>query len=48
MEKDRLDRIKELKETQKVKTKDKAFKNLSAKQKDELLETMAKMLGLID
>lgn len=48
MKKSRLDKLKDLKEVQKGKTKDKAFKDLKAKDKDELLETMAKMLGLID
>lgn len=48
MEKTRLDELKILKDTQKAKTKNKLFKNLSTKEKDDLLETMAKMLGLIE
>ena len=47
MDKVRLEEIKVIKEAQKTKTKDKAFKNLSTKEKDELLETVCKMLGLI-
>lgn len=47
MDKKRLEEIRALKKNQKAKTKDKAFKTLSAKEKDELLETACKMLGLI-
>lgn len=46
MDKIRLEKIKSIKESQQLKTKDKAFKNLSTKEKDELLETVCKMLGL--
>ena len=48
MDKERLDKLKELKGNQKSKTKGKQFKNLSTKEKDELLETVCKMLGLIE
>ena len=44
MDRKRLDEIKSLKDGGK---KDKDFKNLSAKEKDALLETVCKMLGLI-
>ena len=44
MDRKRLDEIKALKDGAK---KDKAFKTLSAKEKDALLETVCKMLGLI-
>ena len=48
MDKVRLQKIKQIKEDSQGKTKGKEFKNLSAKEKDALLETMAKMLGLIE
>ena len=48
MDKARLDQLKELKQMQKSKTKGKGFKNLSTKEKDELLETICRMLGLIE
>lgn len=47
MKKERLEELKALKKQQKEKTKDKEFKTLSTKEKDELLETACKMLGLI-
>ena len=47
MDNKRLEKIKEIKDKQKLKTKDKEFKKLSTKEKDELLETVCKMLGLI-
>jgi hypothetical protein len=47
MKKERLEELKTLKDSAKKKLKDKPFKNLSTKEKDELLETMARMLGLI-
>lgn len=47
MKKERLDAIKAVKESKKAELKDKPFSKLTAKEKDALLETMAKMLGLI-
>jgi len=47
MDKDRLAKLKELKKQGKDKTKTKNFKSLSSKEKDELLEIVCKMLGLI-
>ena len=47
MNRQRLDEIKQLKDKQKKKSKDKPFKNLSNKEKDELLETICRMLDLI-
>ena len=47
MDKDRLDKLKELKKQGKDKDKKKDFKSLSAEEKDELLEIVCKMLGLI-
>jgi hypothetical protein len=47
MKKERLKEIKTIKQTTKDKVKNKEFKKLSTKQKDELLETVCKMLGLI-
>ena len=44
MDRKRLDEIKALKDSGK---KDKTFKSLTAKEKDALLETVCKMLGLI-
>jgi len=44
---DDLNKLKELKEAQQLKTKGKTFKNLSTNEKDALLETLAKMFGLI-
>ena len=48
MDKARLDELKALKKQAKDKSKGKSFKNLSTKEKDELLETICKMLGLIE
>lgn len=42
-----LNKIKAIKDKQKAKTKEKEFKNLSAKEKDELLETLCRMFNLI-
>lgn len=47
MTEERLAKIKKLKDDSKAKTKDKAFKNLTAKEKDEKLETVCSILGLI-
>ena len=44
MKKERLDEVKEAK---KAELKEKPFSKLTAKEKDALLETVAKMLGLI-
>ena len=46
MDKQKLKRLKQLKQEQKAKAK--PFKTMSKPEKDELLETIAKMLGLID
>lgn len=48
MTKDRLDALKQLKKDAQDKRKGKKFKTLSTKDKDALLETMARMLGLIE
>ena len=48
MDKARLDKIKEIKTGQKDKVKNKKPDKLTAKEKDELLISMARMLGLID
>lgn len=48
MKKDRLDEIKALKVETKEKIKRKKPDKLTAKEKDELLLTMARMLGLIE
>lgn len=47
MKKDRLDEIKAMKAEAKEKIKGKKPDKLTAKEKDELLLTMARMLGLI-
>jgi hypothetical protein len=47
MDKARLDELKALKKQGKDKAKNKDFKNLSSKEKDELLEIALKMLGII-
>jgi len=47
MDKKRLDELKAVKKAKKAELKDKPFAKLTAKEKDALLETMAKMLGLI-
>lgn len=48
MKKDRLDEIKAMKIEAKEKIKGKKSDKLTAKEKDELLLTMARMLGLIE
>ena len=48
MKKERLEELKNLKDSAKKKVKDKEFKKLSTTEKDMLLETMARMLGLIN
>jgi len=48
MDKARLDKIKEIKTAQKEKTKGKKADKMTAKEKDELMFTMARMLGLIE
>ena len=47
MDKTKLEQIKGIKDGQKAKTKGKAVSKLTTKEKDELLITMAKMLGLL-
>jgi len=47
MKKERIEEIKTMKEASKVKTKLKKFKQLTDKEKDELLEVVFKMFGLI-
>lgn len=47
MKKERLEQLKEIKKNSKDKLKNKKFHKLSQKEKDELLETIAKMLGLL-
>ena len=44
---DRLKEIKAIKKSAQGKVKDKGFSKLSNKEKDEILETLAKMFGLI-
>ena len=48
MDRERLDKIKKLKEDKKSEHKGKDASKLTAKEKDALLLTMAKMLGLIE
>jgi len=48
MDKVRLDKIKEIKTAQKDKVKGKKADKLTAKEKDELLISMARMLGLME
>ena len=48
MDRERLEKIKAVKESKKSELKDKDMTKLTAKEKDALLITMAKMLGLID
>lgn len=48
MKKDRLDEIKAMKVEVKEKIKGKKPDKLTAKERDELLITMARMLGLIE
>lgn len=47
MTKEQLEKLKLLKQEQKTKSKDKKFNTMSATEKWELVECMAKMLGLI-
>lgn len=47
MKKERLNEMKMVKEAKKAELKEKPFSKLAAKEKDALLETVAKMLGLI-
>lgn len=47
MTKERLEEIKATKEAHKKLLKDKEFKNISTTEKWVLVETMAKMMGLI-
>ena len=47
MDRERLEELKQIKEHIQKQMKGKPFKNLPTKDKDLLLETMAKMLGLI-
>jgi hypothetical protein len=47
MDEKRLEDIKIIKDNTKAKNKGKDFKNLSTKEKDEILEALAKMFGLI-
>ena len=47
MKRERLEEIKQFKKTEREKLKGKKFDKLTVKEKDELLVTMAKMLGLI-
>ena len=48
MDRKRLEQLKAIKQAKRAKLKDKPFKNLSTKEKNELLETIAIMLGLIE
>jgi succinyl-CoA synthetase beta subunit len=48
MKAERLDELKALKADIKAKLKGKKFGTLPSKEKDELLEAIAKMLGLIE
>ena len=48
MYKARLEELKALKKQAKDKSKDKPFKTMSSKEKDELLEIALRMLGLIE
>ena len=47
MDRTKLEKMKGIKDEQKAKTKGRAVSKLTAKEKDELLITMAKMLGLL-
>lgn len=47
MTKAELEQIKILKKSAQTKTKGKEFKKLSTKEKDELLETLCQMFGLL-
>ncbi len=46
LDKQKLDKLKQIKQDQKAKAK--PFKTLSRPEKDELLETIAKLLGLTE
>lgn len=48
MTEERLKQIKDLKQKAKEKVKAKPFKNMSAAEKNELLEIICKMLGIIE
>ena len=48
LDKERLEKLKTIKKEQKDKVKGKKTDKLTPKEKDELLMTIAKMLGLID
>ena len=47
MKKEQLEQLKEIKKNSKDKLKNKRFDKLSQNEKEELLETIAKMLGLL-
>ena len=48
MTEEKLKKIKDLKQKAKDKVKAKPFKNMSAAEKNELLEIICKMLGIIE
>lgn len=48
MDRERLEKLKVIKKEQKEKVKGKKTDKLTVKEKDELLLTIAKMLGLMD
>lgn len=48
MKKERLEQLKSLKKDGQKKVKEKSFQQMSAKEKNELIEIALKMLGLID
>ena len=48
MKKERLEELKALKKDGNKKAKEKPFQQMSAKEKNELIEIALKMLGLID
>jgi len=47
MDRERIDKIKKIKEDQKIKSGEKKFTTMSSSEKWEIVETIAKMLGLI-
>jgi hypothetical protein len=47
MTKERLEQLKALKQQGSQKSKDKSFQQMSAKEKNELIEIALKMLGII-
>ena len=47
MDRERIDKIKKIKEDQKAKSKEKKFTTMSTSEKWEIVEAMAKILGLI-